>query len=78
MQTLSFQDFAVKRAPAKAPVAKAQKPRSPEDIAAEIVFRRVDACQETIDLECVPLHSLAVLARLAADLVQGDAPLRHS
>lgn len=49
VQTLSFQDFTVKRAPAMAPPAKA---RGPEQIAADLVFRCVDACKETIDLSC--------------------------
>lgn len=50
VQTLSFQDFAMKRAPAIAPPAKA---RSPEEIAAELVFKCVEASQETIDLSYV-------------------------
>lgn len=48
VQTLSFQDFSAKRAPALAPASK-----SPEQIAAELVFKCVDACKETIDLSCV-------------------------
>ncbi|KAL1304994.1 hypothetical protein AAFC00_003898 [Neodothiora populina] len=55
VQTLSFQDFAVKRAPTIAPAAKA---KSPQDVAAELVFRAVDACQETIDLSEMQLRSI--------------------
>ena len=58
VQTLSFQDFSVKRAPALAPVAKA---RSPQQIAADLVFKSVDACKETVDLSCVIRCSLLLL-----------------
>lgn len=47
VQSLSFQDYTIKRAPAIASVTKA---RTPQDIAAELVFRCVEAGQQSIDL----------------------------
>lgn len=50
MQTLSFREYSIKRAPA---TARVPKPRAPEDIAADIVFKQVDECKELVDLSYV-------------------------
>lgn len=55
VQTLSFKEYSVKRAPAIAPPAKAQ---SPQEIAAQMVFKFVDACQQSIDLSYVNANML--------------------
>ncbi|GAB7357240.1 hypothetical protein MBLNU459_g8220t1 [Dothideomycetes sp. NU459] len=59
MQALSFQDFMVKRAPPRARESprKSKKPTA-EQLAAEVVGRALDACQQTVDLSDMRLAAL--------------------